>query len=526
MTGCLRAQLPLTVRRSLREHTVAVELHPTKNEGLTPDEIPYSWKIKVWWRCSRDPEHEWDATVNNRTKPKSSGCPDCRGNHRRNGHVPLARSLHAKSPDVATELDAERSGFTAREVFNSATEVAWWRCPNGHPDYDMEVRLRTHASRPQGCPYCARKRLAFEDSLAVVAPELAKQFLTSVNGVSPAEIFSQDNRRYIWQCDQVSGHRWAASPNNRVGKGSGCPFCSGARVWELNRLSDVLPDLAKQWDQERNGALSPGDVSVGSRRKVHWRCPKGDDHRWRAVVYKRAAGQGCRFCAGHEASASTSLLARLPNIAAQLDATKSGISAAELTAASNQRVWWICPMDENHTWRAKVLARTLGNTGCPHCYLPGTSTQEIRLAAELSTVLPIALDQHTVQTATRIERVDIYAPELSLILEFDGSYWHEGREMQDAAKSRRLAGVADFVIRIREDPLNPVDPALDIIVPLRAPAREAAEIVLEHLAALGVVQNDIVARYRNVSPRDGAEIADAILARLRGKRGLRNVRKD
>lgn len=42
---------------------------------------------------------------------------------------------------------------------------------------------------------------------------------------------------------------------------------------------------------------------------------------------------------------------------------------------------------------------------------------------------------------------------------------------------------------------------------------------------LSVVPEDVVAWYRNVSLKEGAAITDVLLARLRGKHGLRNIRK-
>jgi hypothetical protein len=228
---------PPRVGRKLSEHPVSQEFHPIRNGSLTPSDVPYSWKQKVWWQCPNIPAHEWEATPNNRTKKNNpTGCPDCRGNHLR-GKVPFERSLQGKAPEVVSELIPDRSGFTAAEVLYGSKQVAWWRCPAGHPDYEMPINDRTNASRRQGCPYCARKRLAPEDSLARVSPSVAQKFLSAVNATTPEEIFSQDNRRYVWQCSKVPGHRWAASPNNPVGRNSGCPYCSGARVWELNRLT-------------------------------------------------------------------------------------------------------------------------------------------------------------------------------------------------------------------------------------------------------------------------------------------------
>jgi len=499
----------------LSEHPVAKEFHPVHNGGLSPDDVPYSWKEKVWWQCPKNPNHEWEATPNNRTKKnKPTGCPDCNGNHLR-GRVPFERSLQGRFPEIAGELIPERSGFTAAEVLYGSKDVAWWKCPVGHPDYDMPINSRTNPGQRQGCSYCAKKRLAPEDSLACVAPAVAQEFLSTVNGTTPEEVFSQDNRRYVWQCLKVPEHRWAASPNNRVGKNSGCPYCSGALVWELNRLADLRPDLAAEWDSELNGALTPSEVSVGSGREVNWKCPKAPDHRWKARIYKRAAGQGCRFCAGHEASESTSLLALRPDLAAQLDAEKSGVSAAELTLGSNKSLHWICPVNpREHTWQAKVLNRTLNGTGCPDCNIPGTSAQEIQLAAELGVVLDIDLDRHTVPSAARVEKVDIIVPALSLIIEFDGSYWHDGTEEADAEKSGRLRTTAWRVVRVREEPLECLHQD-DVVVPFQAPPEQAATIVLEHLVTLEVIPASTAEEYQRQPGPRAADRADKHLAALR-----------
>ena len=41
-------------------------------------------------------------------------------------------------------------------------------------------------------------------------------------------------------------------------------------------------ELLRQWNSERNGALTPETVSYGSKKKVWWRCGKG--HEWQAEV--------------------------------------------------------------------------------------------------------------------------------------------------------------------------------------------------------------------------------------------------
>jgi Probable Zinc-ribbon domain len=55
---------------------IAKEWHPIKNAPLTPDKIKRASGKKVWWQCSKNPQHEWRAIVKNRTV-LSSGCPHC-----------------------------------------------------------------------------------------------------------------------------------------------------------------------------------------------------------------------------------------------------------------------------------------------------------------------------------------------------------------------------------------------------------------------------------------------------------------
>lgn len=55
---------------------IAKELHPTRNGKLKAKDIPAKKNYKVWWRCSKNSRHVWEATVANRTQ-NGSGCPTC-----------------------------------------------------------------------------------------------------------------------------------------------------------------------------------------------------------------------------------------------------------------------------------------------------------------------------------------------------------------------------------------------------------------------------------------------------------------
>lgn len=42
------------------------------------------------------------------------------------------------------------------------------------------------------------------------------------------------------------------------------------------------------------------------------------------------------------------------------------------------------------------------------------------------------------------------------VVEFDGAYWHNGKQDRDSAKTTRLTDAGYRVARIREDPLGPL----------------------------------------------------------------------
>jgi hypothetical protein len=60
---------------SARFPEIAKEWHPTKNGNLTPEGVMPGSNKKVWWICSKEDDHEWDAIINHRTR--GSGCPEC-----------------------------------------------------------------------------------------------------------------------------------------------------------------------------------------------------------------------------------------------------------------------------------------------------------------------------------------------------------------------------------------------------------------------------------------------------------------
>ena len=134
-----------------------------------------------------------------------------------------------------------------------------------------------------------------------------------------------------------------------------------------NDLATLRPELAAQWHPTRNGSLTPGDLTAGTRRKVWWRCDKG--HEWQASVLSRTSlGNGCPVCAGKQIiPGENDLASQFPQLAAQWHPDKNGALRPEnVSPNSNRKVWWQCP--EGHVWKAVVYSRAgKRKCGCPVC---------------------------------------------------------------------------------------------------------------------------------------------------------------
>lgn len=258
-----------------------------KNAPLTPDKVNKGSHQKVWWHCEKG--HTWQSEV--RVRARGAKCPYCSKRILLVGDNDLA----TVNPALAAQWDSKRNGnLRPDQVLPGSGRYAWWRCEYGHV-WRASIISRT---RGRGCPICAGHKTeeGFND-LSSFDPQLAAQWDVIKNGaLNPAEVTPYSNKNVWWRCKL--GHEWQAVIAARAMGNSGCPYCSGRRVLAgFNDLATREPLLAKQWDAELNGNLTPETVSPGSHKRVWWRC--GEGHVWKAVVYSRTGRDkcGCPVCA-------------------------------------------------------------------------------------------------------------------------------------------------------------------------------------------------------------------------------------
>ncbi len=286
-TGCPVCAGKVVIREtSLRflYPRLAREWHPDKNGEARPDDVGPGCSLKVWWRCRRDPTHEWLATPASRTT-RARGCPAC-------AHkvVTPKTSLATLFPDFAREWHPTRNGdLTPDDVTAHSDRKVFWQCLRD-PTHAWPAAIDNRTRQGDGCPICSNKRVTPATSLAARFPDLAGEWHPTKNGSRrPDDVVPGSGARVWWRCAKDPAHVWRALVLDRAVLGRGCPGC--------RTLLAKRPDLAREWHPTRNGRLTPADVSAGSSRKrVWWRCALNPAHEWRSSPAERGAGRGCPDC--------------------------------------------------------------------------------------------------------------------------------------------------------------------------------------------------------------------------------------
>lgn len=97
---------------------LASEWHPILNGDLTPHDVTYKSKKKVWWigECG----HEWDALIIDRTK-NNNKCPYC-SNHRL---LVGFNDMWTTNPELAKFLDEPENGYKYTQCSSKKVD---WKC--------------------------------------------------------------------------------------------------------------------------------------------------------------------------------------------------------------------------------------------------------------------------------------------------------------------------------------------------------------------------------------------------------------
>ena len=361
------------------------------------------------------------------------------------------------NPTLMAEWNWEKNnelGLDPKTLTCGSGKKVWWKCTKGH-EWLATIDSR---NRGNGCPYCSNhKVLNGYNDLATLNPKLANEWNYEKNGdLKPEDVTISSGKKVWWKCPK--GHEWQAVIANR-NNGSGCPYCTGKYAIKFeNDLKTLNPQLANEWNYEKNGDLKPEDVMTNSGKKVWWKCSKG--HEWRATIDHRNKGTDCPYCSSNKILKGYNDLATInPKLAKEWNYEKNGdLRPEDFLSNSGKKVWWKC--SKGHEWHTTINNRNGGN-GCPICN------------SESNTSLPefavlYYLGKHEMKAFHSYKEkgyeLDIYIPSKKIAIEYDGYFYHKNKIKKDLEKNHKCKKDGIKLYRVREGLQSLKDSSIDYFV--------------------------------------------------------------
>jgi hypothetical protein len=241
-----------------------------------------------------------------------------------------------------------------------------WKCSKGH-EWSKPPVQRFRNNKIAKCPTCKIK-----PSISVTHPDAILDW--NDDQYDPSVMSYGSGRNVNWKC-HICGHQWKASPNNRLKnkKIAGCPACVRGALHSdgRNSLELLEPEISSEWNLEKNGDLTPKEVTRGSDLSVWWKCNTCENE-WKTNVYNRTGiGNNCPTCAiGRLHSDGRNSLANVnPKLSSQWHPSKNGdLTPNDVVLNHREYVWWYCDKstcEHPHEWKMSPNARYTSDTGCP-----------------------------------------------------------------------------------------------------------------------------------------------------------------
>lgn len=359
----------------------------------------------------------------------------------------IKRRFKDVHPELVHRFDVERNaalGIDINSVGVHSSLKAYWLCEVSHSTYK---KIDHYGANGGYCREC--------HSVGYLRPDLVEMCHPDDRDIL-SSLLPKSNKTIRWICNR--NHVFNARVAH-VSSGSGCRYCAGQDVWPgENDLGTLYPEYARRIsDKSPHKAES---LRPGSDKIVVWVCDTCTNEYSRSVDREIKAKGSCPYCTNQEVLEGFNDLATThPKIAAQIHHSSS-IRPEETTFGMKAAFPWVC--GRGHIWSAPIYRRT-GGTDCPKCSLFRTSKIEQEIYTRIRKIHPTAANSVRLRLPYLGREWMIADIKVgSVIVEYDGSYWHHKTLDLDTAKTNALLDAGYRVVRIREQSRDYSLPSLDI----------------------------------------------------------------
>lgn len=315
----------------------------------------------------------------------------------------------------------EEIGLDIYKISKSSGKKAWWYCEKCEDSYPAIIKNKVKGSR---CSICTGRYVTSKNSLFTLNGGLASEWHPTKNGNLTPHDVTENTGQKVWWIGKC-GHEWSATVASRNSSGTGCPYCAGQKVCIDNCLMTNEPNLAVEWNYNKNNNLTPYDVVHGSGKIVWWVCKHG--HEWEAcIVRRRDDNLGCPYCSGRRLLVGfNDMWTTNPKLAAMLNDPNDGYVN---TQSNSTRVDWKCPKC-NDVIRDKSINHISGSgLSCPNCS-DGISYPE-KVMYHILKQLNINFKYDTTMEWSNRKRYDFYLSDYNTIIEMHGKQHYENNSFE------------------------------------------------------------------------------------------------
>jgi hypothetical protein len=132
-------------------------------------------------------------------------------------------------------------------------------------------------------------------SFAFLYPEWVQFWDFEKNSINPYTLFPNSEYYAWWTCPFDHSIRIKIKSRMRYKE---CRKCKVIKQIVKRSLQDMYPEIAKEWDYEKNYPVTPRNIKPRARRKYWWICPE-KGHSYQARPDNRVGhGSRCPYCYG------------------------------------------------------------------------------------------------------------------------------------------------------------------------------------------------------------------------------------
>ena len=258
---------------------------------IKPNEVSRGSREKVWWKCHEG--HRYQASIYHRTSGNTA-CPEC-NNGRQTSFAEQAVFFYVKKafPDTISrykdifangmELDIyipiykigiEYDGYHWHKKEKREREIRKYQICQKHGIKLIRIKERAMDDDNYGETadiIMSSGNLEDKKNLSFVIQNLMIE-LTTFN-IKPYSLFPFEVNI---DKDEFEIRKYMTKVKN-------------------NSFKDLYPEIAKEWDYDKNGPSKPEMFKSGSDAKVYWKCKKCG-HEWKTSISHRVEGTGCPNC--------------------------------------------------------------------------------------------------------------------------------------------------------------------------------------------------------------------------------------